>query len=174
MPKPLANNLKTKGDKIAVAPSMKVLVAFKMLQGALLLGVGVFLLSLRSRAADLRVMQFLARWQLGSEPAFLRHWLGVILWKLGSTDPHRFALLGVVAFGYALVTLTEGVGLRAQKFWAEYLTVGVSASFVPLEIWEIAHHPKIGTLLLLASNLVIVAYLVNRLRLQHCAKMSRL
>lgn len=165
--------MRNRQTKAPLSGGVKVIVTFKMFQGALLLGVGLFLLRLRSHAADLRVMQFLARWQLGTETTFLRHWLNVALHKLSSTNAHHFALLGVAAFGYALVTLTEGLGLWSQKFWAEYLTVGISASFVPLEVWEIAHHPKIGTLLLLASNLAIVAYLVNRLRIQHRLKTGR-
>jgi uncharacterized membrane protein (DUF2068 family) len=67
-------------------------------------------------------------------------------------------------FVYASVFMVEGVGLIARRRWAEWFTVLVTASFVPLEIYEIARHPDAIRIAALVVNLAIVAYLVMRLR----------
>ena len=67
-------------------------------------------------------------------------------------------------FAYAAIFLVEGAGLIARKRWAEWLTVMVTASFIPLEIYELAKHGGPGKILTLAINVAIVAYLAVRLR----------
>jgi uncharacterized membrane protein (DUF2068 family) len=153
-------------DKAPLSGGMRLIVGLKMAEGTLWAVLGVGLLMLHSRAADLRVMQWLENWQVDADALLVRRLLGLILQKLGSTDAHHFVLLGLAAFLYAIVTFIEGLGLWKRALWAEYLTIAISISFIPLEILEIVHHPKIGTVLLLISNVVIVCYLVNRLVVQ--------
>ncbi len=154
---------KSQNKKAPLSTGLRLIVALKMVQGALLAGVGIGLLMLHSQAANERVIQWLANWQFDSDTLLVRRLLRAVLQKLGSTDAHHFILLGLAAFLYALVTFTEGLGLWTQAFWAEYFTVGISASFLPLELLEIAHHPKIGTIVLLLINIAVVVYLVNGL-----------
>jgi uncharacterized membrane protein (DUF2068 family) len=71
--------------------------------------------------------------------------------------------LSIGTFVYAAIFLVEGAGLLLRKRWAEFLTVFVTASFIPLEIYEIVRKPSplkgVGILV----NVLIVAYLVVRL-----------
>lgn len=67
-------------------------------------------------------------------------------------------------FAYAAVFLVEGAGLIARKRWAEWLTVIVTGSFVPLEIYELARHGGAMKIVTLVLNLAIVVYLIVRLR----------
>ena len=60
--------------------------------------------------------------------------------------------------------LVEGWGLWREKRWAEYLTVIVTASLIPLEIWEIFHHFTWLKVFALALNAAIVWYLIHLLR----------
>ena len=62
------------------------------------------------------------------------------------------------------IFVTEGIGLFFKQRWAEYLTVGVTASFIPVEIIESIRHFGPLKLVLLAVNLLIVASLVRILR----------
>lgn len=152
---------------------MRVLVVLKMLQGALLLGVGAFFLRLYNPDADWRAMRWLANREIDSDTLLIRRLLGFALQKLYSTDAHHFVLLGLAALVYALVTFTEGIGLWKRQTWAEYFTVAVSASFLPLELWEIVHRPKSGTILLMLFNVVVVIYLVGRLRYKNAPTKPR-
>jgi uncharacterized membrane protein (DUF2068 family) len=67
-------------------------------------------------------------------------------------------------FVYAALLLTEGVGLLFRARWAEYFTVVITASFVPLELYEIARHLTLARVTVLAVNVAIVWYLIVRLR----------
>jgi uncharacterized membrane protein (DUF2068 family) len=54
----------------------------------------------------------------------------------------------------------EGVGLLKKRRWAEWLTVGVTASFIPLEIYEIVRRLSPGKIAALVLNLGILIYLL--------------
>ena len=159
----MAKTAKSQHNKAPLSIGTRLIVALKMVEGALWSALGVVLLMLHSRDADLRVMRWLARWQFDSDALLVRRLLNVVLEKLGSTDAHHFILLSLAAFLYAIVTFAEGLGLWTQAFWAEYFTIAITASFLPFELLEIVHHPKIGTILLLISNIAVVFYLVKRL-----------
>ena len=58
--------------------------------------------------------------------------------SLQSTRLHLFA---AVILAYALVEGIEAVGLWYQRRWAEYLTFLVTASLLPLEIYELTNTP---------------------------------
>ena len=53
---------------------------------------------------------------------------------------------------------------RRGRRWGEYLTVIATASLVPLELWELSRRLTTVRVLALVLNLLIVAYLIARLR----------
>ncbi len=92
------------------------------------------------------------------------HYVRLLLAKLSILDDRRLKELSVGTFIYSAVFLTEGVGLALGKRWAEYLTIGTTASLLPLEIYELGKHASIGKVLALVINLAVVVYLVLELR----------
>jgi uncharacterized membrane protein (DUF2068 family) len=46
-----------------------------------------------------------------------------------------------------------------QYRWAEWVTTVITASLIPLELWELIHHPSIGAVLVLFANVLIAGYL---------------
>jgi len=87
----------------------------------------------------------------------------LMTWVLDHLDEmtaRRLKQIGFATFFYAGVRVTEGVGLVMEKAWAEYLTVGVTVSFLPWEIYEVARHPDWVRICLLLVNLLVLAYLV--------------
>jgi uncharacterized membrane protein (DUF2068 family) len=80
--------------------------------------------------------------------------------RVWNFDPSKQRLLGVFAFAYAAIFVVEGVGLLKEKRWAEWLTVVVTASFIPLELYEIARHFSIPKVVALTVNAIILCYLV--------------
>ena len=84
--------------------------------------------------------------------------------KLLGLGPRKFLAIGIVACVYASVFAVEGWGLWREKRWAEYLTVIVTASLIPLELWEIFHHFTWLKIAALALNIAIVWYLIHLLR----------
>ena len=67
-------------------------------------------------------------------------------------------------FAYAGIFLTEGTGLLLRKRWAQYFTIIVTTSFLPLEMYELARQATIAKALVIAVNIAIVAYLIVNLR----------
>ena len=93
-----------------------------------------------------------------------------LLSRLLSVHDTTLRELGVVAFIYFALHAIEGVGLLLRKRWAEYFTVISTSLLVPLEVYELVHKPSATKVAVLIANLVIVAYLIWRLRKTRPAK----
>jgi uncharacterized membrane protein (DUF2068 family) len=87
-----------------------------------------------------------------------------VLDHLDGVTAHRLKQIGVATFFYAGLRVTEGVGLVLEKVWAEYLTLGVTVSFLPWEIYEILRRPDWIRVCIFVVNLLVLAYLVWWLR----------
>jgi uncharacterized membrane protein (DUF2068 family) len=82
--------------------------------------------------------------------------------RLASLDVRELRALAIATFSYAALFAVEGAGLLMRKRWAEWLTVVVTASFIPLELYELARRPGPGKIVALALNVAIAAYLAAR------------
>jgi len=69
--------------------------------------------------------------------------------------------IGAVAFFYAAVGLAEGVGLYLEKAWGEYLTLAITASFLPWEIFEVFRKLTWMRMGLLVANAFVFFYLLQ-------------
>jgi uncharacterized membrane protein (DUF2068 family) len=90
--------------------------------------------------------------------------VSLVLDKVGLIDAHRLRQISAATFGYSAVALTEGIGLLMEKVWAEYLTLFLTISFLPWELYELARRPDWFRLSLLLINLAVLGYLVWLLR----------
>jgi uncharacterized membrane protein (DUF2068 family) len=88
----------------------------------------------------------------------------LLLEKVDLIDAHRLKEISLATFGYSALALTEGVGLLLEKVWAEYLTLFLTVSFLPWEVYELARRPNWFRLSLLLINLAVLGYLVWLLR----------
>lgn len=86
--------------------------------------------------------------------------VGLVMDKVDLIDAQRLREIGFATFAYSALALTEGVGLLLQKVWAEYLTLILTISFLPWELYELARRPSWGRLALLVINLLVLWYLV--------------
>ena len=59
--------------------------------------------------------------------------------KASFIDDPLLKRIGALAFIYSAVCLAEGIGLYLEKAWGEYLTMAITASFLPWEIFEVFH-----------------------------------
>ena len=59
--------------------------------------------------------------------------IGMTMAQVDLIDHHRLREISMATFAYSGLALTEGVGLMLEKEWAEYLTLGLTLSFLP---WE--------------------------------------
>lgn len=80
--------------------------------------------------------------------------------------------IGFFAFCYAAITLVEGIGLYLEKAWGEFLTLAITASFLPWELFEIYRHITWIRIGLFAINILVFLYLLDLVldRARHRAK----
>jgi uncharacterized membrane protein (DUF2068 family) len=129
---------------------------FKLIKATLLIALGVA--GLITAPSDLahKIRHALAWMGLSPGHRTLSHLLG----KLSSFEDGVARRLAVASLCYAAVFLVEGVGLLKKRRWAEWLTVGVTASFIPLEVYEVVQHLSAGKIAALILNVGIVIYLL--------------
>ena len=148
------------------APTLYAIIAVKLLKGLLFVGVAVVLYTLSDNDLPAEYRNLLEHLRVNPERAFFAH-LAVKIGQLTEANV-RWAALGPLVF--SLFTLTEGIGLMFRATWAGWLTIGESAFFVPIEIFELLNPRRNGSpiilLIILALNVLIVWYLFqNRGRL---------
>jgi uncharacterized membrane protein (DUF2068 family) len=153
----MARNVVKGADRTAGNPIL-IIGVFKLVKAALLVGVGVVGLVAAPSAMVHRIRYALA-W-LGLSPG--HHGFSQLLGKLGSFNHDTARKLAAASLCYGLVFAVEGVGLLYKRRWAEWLTVIVTASFIPLEIYELVEHFSAGKIVTVIASLAIVAYLVMR------------
>jgi len=86
--------------------------------------------------------------------------VSLVLKNVHLIDEHRLKQLGIGTFSYSALALTEGIGLLLEKTWAEFLTLGLTISFLPWEIYELAKQATWMKTGLFAINLAVLGYLV--------------
>jgi uncharacterized membrane protein (DUF2068 family) len=129
---------------------------FKLVKGLILVAAGVGVLGLLHQD----FAEFIASWAMQLHEH--RH-LNRALSKVLSLDPGKLRAISAGTFFYAALLLTEGVGLLLRKRWAEYFTVFVTTSFIPLELYELAKHITVTRVIVVVINVAIVWYLLTRL-----------
>ena len=136
---------------------LRVIIVWKAIKAVLLYALGIAAFALVH--SDIQ--------QLGED---LVAWLGIdagrptvahSLARLDGLTPHRISIIGIGAILYATVMAIEAWGLHQRKLWADWLTVIVTSSLIPLEVYELAKHPSIGKVIALAVNIAIVLYLLR-------------
>ncbi|GAC1309004.1 MAG: hypothetical protein NVSMB10_15730 [Steroidobacteraceae bacterium] len=153
----------TNGDREA-RPSrlgvLRTIALYKLFKVGLLLLAAYFELRLHERGLSHKLLSWAA-----ARPSGLEHELVTsgLQWFSGLSESKLHALRSVT-FTYAAVFAVEGVGLWMRKRWAEWLTVIITASLIPPEIWELAHRPNIGKAAVVAVNSAIVVYLFWHVR----------
>jgi uncharacterized membrane protein (DUF2068 family) len=110
------------------------------------------------------VADFLATWvaQLHLDPD--NRYIGKAMAKVLSLDPRQLRAIRAGTLVYSALLLTEGIGLLLRRRWAEYFTVIVTGSFIPIEVYEITRRLTGTRLALLGVNVAVVWYLIAVLR----------
>jgi uncharacterized membrane protein (DUF2068 family) len=166
------------GEKPRRAPTLYFIVAIKLTKGVLLLLLALSIFSLANKDLPELFNQFLGWVHLDPERSFFS---GIASW-LDTVTPTNMRVFASGTMLYGLFLLIGGTGLAFRAKWAIWLAIGESAFFIPIEVFELVrrrlprapdqarpeffHHPKIGLLIVLALNIMIVWYLFqNRKRL---------
>jgi len=85
-----------------------------------------------------------------------------------ATDP-RLRLLAAGVLLYAGTRLAEAWGLWHDREWAAWIGVLTAAAYVPIELLQIARHPRPLAFLALGINLLVLAWLSRGIWLERHA-----
>lgn len=133
---------------------------FKLGKAVLFFCIGIGALHLLHKDLGDEVLRLATALKFDPESRFVT----VLLNKIDLIDAHRLKQISAATFGYSALALTEGIGLMLEKVWAEYLTLFLTISFLPWEVFELVRKPSWFRLSLLLINLAVLAYLVWLLR----------
>jgi uncharacterized membrane protein (DUF2068 family) len=81
---------------------------------------------------------------------------------LTGSSHHRIELIATLLLLYATLFTVEGVGLLFRRVWAEWLTIIITCSFIPLEIYEVIVKGSLVKAVVLVANILIAIYLIAR------------
>jgi uncharacterized membrane protein (DUF2068 family) len=139
---------------------LRLIAVFKLLKGFALLALGIGALKLLHKDVAAVIEHWINVFEVDPHSYFIHK----MLEKLAKLDDHRLKVLSVGTFIYAAIFFTEGIGLWFRKRWAEYFTIIITSSLLPIEIYELVKHASLGKWFALLINLAVVAYLVRELR----------
>src|SRR5579863_6542150 len=145
---------------------LRTIAVYKLVKVLLLVALALGEVRLRDSSLTDKLLVWVSARPHGLEHDVVTH---LIQWLSGLTSS-RMHTLRMVTLAYAAVFATEGIGLWMQKRWAEWLTVIITASLIPLELWELFDKPNIGKAAVFIANVAIVIILVwhvRRSRAQH-------
>lgn len=109
---------------------------------------------LRGRGVD--PLRLLFAGELAEDPHDrLVHWLGSLLPRLTSQLGLELAI-GLLL--WAALFAAEAAGLWRRRVWAEALVIVETASFLPVEVWDLLRRPQLAGWLSLAINLSVLVY----------------
>jgi uncharacterized membrane protein (DUF2068 family) len=158
---------------LKVAPTLYVIIFFKLIKGFLFLAFGVVLYFQASNDLPKEwdsllkqpfVEHVFERLKIHPESKFFLH----IAEQIDTVTEHQVRMWAVGTMLFCLFPLLEGIGMLFRAGWAGWLTIGESAFFVPIEVYELAKKFSYIVLLIMMINIVIVWYLfANRQTLFH-------
>ena len=148
------------GGKPGHESGLLLIGLFKMVKAVFFFCVGIGAMHLLHKDLSDEVMRLATALRFDPESRVV----SLLLDKVDLIDAHRLREIGFATFAYSALALTEGTGLLLKKVWAEYLTLVLTISFLPWELYELARRPSWFRLALLLINLAVLWYLVALLK----------
>ena len=153
------------------APTLYAIIVIKLLKGLLFVALAIVAYTLSDNDLPAEYKNLLHHLRVNPERRF---WADLAL-QIGQLTEIKVLWAAAGTLVYSLFSLVEAVGLMFRISWIGWLTIGESAFFIPIEIYELVRrtvpdqpHPshKVTLLVILVLNIVILWYLFrNRQRL---------
>jgi uncharacterized membrane protein (DUF2068 family) len=144
------------------APTLYAIIAMKLLKGLTFATLALIVYAHSDNDVTQEVRSLLQWLRLNPEGQF---WANI----LRQLDSFTEARMIHIAFGtliYSLFAIVEGVGLIFRLKWAGWLSIGESAFFIPIEIFELSRRFTGFVFIIMVLNIIMVWYLFqNRERL---------
>ncbi|HSU55565.1 MAG TPA: DUF2127 domain-containing protein [Candidatus Dormibacteraeota bacterium] len=151
------------------APTLYAIIAIKLIKGLSFVILATTMYTLSDNDLPYEYQNLLHHLRLNPERRF---WSDLAI-QVGNLTEKRVVLAAAGTLVYSLFSLVEAIGLMFRIRWIGWMTIGESAFFIPIEIYELTkpHEPgrsghPLVLLVILGINVLIVWYLYqNRNRL---------
>jgi len=140
----------------APATGLRVVAIFEASKGVLVLLAGLGILSLVHHSAQNIGEVIVERFHLNLAHEYPR----ILIQAVTHLDNSNLRLLAVAALLYSTLRFIEGYGLWRMRAWAEWFAIVSGGVYLPLELYELIHHPTAVKAMILVVNAGIVGYLV--------------
>ena len=150
---------------VARRRTLRTIAAFEAVKGCAALAASLGLLSLLHHDLHHWAVALISHIGLdpgGHYPALLLHYADVL------RDANLRTLM-LAAGAYVLVRFFEAYGLWRERPWGEWLGALSGALYVPFEIRHLLHTPTTASVIVLASNVLVVGVLGWQLWRQRAA-----
>ena len=134
-----------------------LIAAFKLAQALIFVAIGVGVLNMLHKDVADELARLAHHLRFNPESRFVNF----ILDKASILDDRLLRRIGDAVFIYAALDLIEGIGLYFEKVWAEFLTLAITASFLPWEVFEIFRRITGTRVGLLVVNAMVFVYLLK-------------
>jgi uncharacterized membrane protein (DUF2068 family) len=151
----MANSETARSDLV-----LRLIAAERAFRAVVLFVVGIALLTHPHTDWAAEVTRFAEH--LGLNPN--SDWIHRLINDIRHISATEDVVFGTIAVGYAVLEGTEAYGLWRRRRWAEWLTVIATSLLLIPELWALTKSItplKLGGLIV---NLLVVAYLLRRLR----------
>lgn len=132
-----------------------LIASYSLLKATLFLIVGIGAIRLLHKDVADEILSWVH--ELRVDPT--THLINSIVEKASIVDDNKLRDFSIFVLGYAGLNLLEGIGLYLEKVWAEYLTLIITGSFLPLELYELIQKQTYFRAGLLIVNLLVFIYL---------------
>jgi len=145
--------------------ALKAIAAFEGLKGFAAIASGLGLLGLLHH--DIRHLALELVGHFGLDPA--QHFPSVFLHYVNLLNGTPVSTWMLLLCGYAALRLAEAYALWRERAWGAVLGALSGGLYIPFEWRHLLHRPSLVSAAVLAVNVLIVAFLVHRLRRQRAA-----
>ena len=154
--------LKSKGNPLQAKSNhfMRVIAVGRLIYGLMLLVAGLTIFNLGGKNLSAELSRFLTKWHFDAHVHYI-HWL---LQKAATISPSLLFLLTVANFLYAALAFIESAGLIFGKRWAYWLVIVDTASFIPIETYQLCRQFGWINFVLLLYYLATTVYLLWALK----------
>lgn len=139
-----------------------VIGGFKLLEAAVLVLLGVGVIHLLHQDIGDELTHLFLSLRFDPEGRFA----SFLIDRASDITPHQLKQISIAIFAHAGLDVLEGVGLILRKIWAEFVTIAVSAFFLPFEFVALAHHVTWVRIGITAINVAVVVYLIFHVQMR--------
>lgn len=159
---PILNQVRPRARISAYDRWLVIIGGFKLLEAALLVLLGVGVIHMLHQDLGDELTRLFVSLRFDPEGRFA----SFLIDRASDISPHQLKQISVAIFAHAALDVLEGVGLILRKIWAEFVTITVSAFFLPFEFVALAHHVTWIRIAITAINVAVVVYLVFHVQMR--------